>query len=234
MSLVDPIRDWFQALTVREQRLVTTMFAVLCVMLVILPMVLTLQSISEMEDGNLELAAVIRDIERRRPELEQAIAEREAAEARYRRPIATGLGTFLTERANSHHITLGSTTPQPDLEIQGFTRKMMKVDLEGVELRDLVKMLGAIEASPHPVAITHLEIDNGRRRGGGDGHHLVRAELVVATYIDPDAEPVDPNAPPTPDFDRAPRPGMRPAGMVVTAMRSGAPMVTTATMGSMR
>ncbi len=160
LSPIDTARTAYENLTEREKRLVTLLGMVVGVVLLFLPLWLVTSAISDIEDENAEIRAVLRDLARERPEIARREAERQAAERRYDSP-APPLGSFLEERARAagydHPLEVDD---QPDKVEGGFTRRHVRASLQNVGLRTTIDALTEVENSRHPVAIESLEFQH--------------------------------------------------------------------------
>jgi hypothetical protein len=92
------VRNWADALSDRERRLLSTMALVFVAIGVALPMYVAISSISGIETENAEIVQVLQDIRRSEPRLRQEKADRVAVQRLYNRKAPT-LGGFLEERA---------------------------------------------------------------------------------------------------------------------------------------
>ncbi|MBC7171146.1 MAG: type II secretion system protein M, partial [Polyangiaceae bacterium] len=155
----DPIRAAYDGLNERERRLVALLGGVLGAIVVLLPLYLVLDSISEMETENQELASVLNDLSDQAGELERKRLEREQALARYARP-APPLGSFVESTAQVEGLQLREVTDQPSVSIGEFSRRQVRASLAGVKLRPVIKMLAAIERSDYPVTTQRIQVDH--------------------------------------------------------------------------
>jgi hypothetical protein len=161
----DNVRNWADALSDRERRLLGTMAVVFTAILVVLPMYVAISSISDIETENAEIVQVLQDIRRSEPRLQQQKAERIAVQALYNRK-APALGGFLEERAQQYGITGLGINDQPELDIGEYSRRSVRVSLPVVELRPLIEMLADIKNSPYPISLERIQMTGGRMRTG--------------------------------------------------------------------
>lgn len=162
---LDNARNWAEALSDRERRLLGAMATVFLAIVVVLPMFVAISSISDIETENAEIAQVLQDIHRSEPRLQQQKAERRAIERLYNHKAPT-LGGFLEERAQQYGIAGLGITDQPRLDIGEYSRRSVRVSLPVVELRPLIEMLADIENSSYPVSIELIQMTGGRMRTG--------------------------------------------------------------------
>lgn len=141
------------------------MAVVFAALLIALPMYVGITTISDVEDENEEIVQVLQDIQRSEPRLRQAKADRKAIDALYNRK-APSLGGFLEERGEQYGVTGLGITDQPRVDMGGYSRRSVRVNLPVVELRPLIEMLADIENSSYPVAIEHVQMTGGRMRTG--------------------------------------------------------------------
>jgi hypothetical protein len=162
---LDNVRNWANALSDRERRLLGVMATVFVAIVIVLPMYIGISSISDIEMENGEIAQVLQDIRRSEPRLQQQKADRRAVDRLYSRK-APSLGGFLEERAQQYGVTGLGVTDQPKLDIGAYTRRSVRVSLPIVELRPLIEMLADIENSSYPVSIERIQMTGGRMRTG--------------------------------------------------------------------
>jgi len=162
---LDNVRNWADALSDRERRLLSIMAVVFVAIGVVVPMYVAISSISGIETENAEIAQVLQDIRRSEPRLRQEKAERIAVERLYNRK-APSLGGFLEERAQQYGVTGLGITDQPKLDLGAYSRRSVRVSLPVVELRPLIEMLADIENSSYPVSIERIQMTGGRMRTG--------------------------------------------------------------------
>ena len=162
---LDNVRNWADALSDRERRLLSIMAVVFAAIIVVLPMYVAISSISDIETENAEITQVLQDIRRSEPRLQQQKADRRAVERLYTRK-APSLGGFLEERAQQYGVTGLGITDQPNLDIGAYSRRSVRVSLPVVELRPLIEMLADIENSSYPVSIERIQMTGGRMRTG--------------------------------------------------------------------
>lgn len=153
--------DAYEALSEREQRLILVLGVVVVAIVVLLPMYLVLDSISEMQTENAAIKEVLREIEQSRAVLRTRAAEQEAARARYA-TRAPALGSFLEQKATQAGLTLREVTDEPELALGSFTRRRVRASFQQVELEQIMRMLEGIANSNVPVSIEKIEIDHPR------------------------------------------------------------------------
>jgi hypothetical protein len=162
---LDNVRNWADALSNRERRLLSIMGLVFLAIGVVVPMYVAVASISDIETENEEIVQVLQDIRRSEPRLQQQKVERRAVERLYNHK-APALGGFLEERAQQYGVTGLGITDQPKLDIGEYSRRSVRVSLPVVELRPLIEMLADIENSSYPVSIERIQMTGGRMRTG--------------------------------------------------------------------
>ncbi len=172
---LDNVRNWADALSDRERRLLSTMAVVFVAIGLVAPMYVAISNISNIETENAEIAQVLQDIHRSEPRLRQEKAERMAVERLYNRK-APSLGGFLEERAQQYGVTGLGITDQPKLDMGAYSRRSVRVSLPVVELRPLIEMLADIENSSYPISIERIQMIGGRMRTG------YTVKLAVSAY----------------------------------------------------
>ncbi len=168
MAILDPITNWFAERNERERQLLIVMAVVAALIVLVLPLYLMGSAISDIEDENTEIAAVLREIGNSRASLAQREAESEAARSRYANP-APPLGSFVEARAGEQELTLREVTDQPEKVIGEFTRRHVRATIPNVGLRPTILMLADIENSPYPVALEKIKIEHFR---AGDRYNV--------------------------------------------------------------
>jgi hypothetical protein len=160
LSILDSLRSAFDNLNDRERKLVIALGGVVGALLLFLPIFLSATAIAEVEDENADIRAVLRSIANNRTEIAEMQAQREAAERRYDNP-APPLGSFLEAKAQEAGYDRPlEVTDQPERVANGYTRRHVRADLPGVDLRTVVNMLTEIENSPYPVAVELVQIEH--------------------------------------------------------------------------
>lgn len=175
LQTADNGRQAYENLNQRERKLVTILGGVLVAMVILLPLYLMSSAISDLEEENLAITEVLRDIDRARPMLRQRDAERKAAMRLYERK-APSLGSFLEDMAGKQGITIREVTDQPEKEIGKYRRRHVRVTMPNVGLADVIRMMAAIENSSYPVAIERIHVDHFRT---GDRYNV---QLGVVAY----------------------------------------------------
>lgn len=167
---IDNARSWADQLNPRERRLLGLMATVFALLLIVVPMYVGVSSIADLEQENAEIGQVLQEIYLAEPRLNQENAERQAVEQLYDRK-APSLGSFLEERAQSHNLPGLDVSDQPEVAIDGYTRRSVRVSLPRAPLRPLLELLADIKNSRYPIAIERIQIDAGR---SGEDEYLVK------------------------------------------------------------
>jgi len=176
-NALDPVRDAYESLNERERRYVQVLAVVAGAIVIVLPIYLLTTSIAEIEAENDEIQTVLRDIARSRDALAQRKAAREAAAARYDRR-APPLGSFVEQKAKNVDLLIGEVTDQPELALDGFTRREVRVSLpSNAALRPVLQLLADIENSEYPVAVERLRIEHFQQ-----GEDRFNVQFAVAAY----------------------------------------------------
>lgn len=166
----------FDNLNDREKRLVGLLGGVVGVLLLLTPIFLLSSAIGDLEDENREIAKLLRDISKNRPQIEERIAQKEAALRRYDRPVPS-IGTFIEEKAGASGLTVRESVDQPDKQLGKYRRESVRVTIPGVGLKPVIEMMAAIENSQYPVAVDRLNIEHYQ---AGDKYNV---QLGISAYM---------------------------------------------------
>lgn len=167
---IDNARSWAGQLSPRERRLLGILGSVFALLLIAVPMYVGVSSITSLEEENSEIRQVLQEIQLAEERLNRDKAERQAVDALYGR-TAPSLGSFLEERAQEHNLPGLDVSDQPEVAIDGYTRRSVRVTLPRAPLRPLLEMLADIRNSNYPIAIERIQIDRGR---SGEDQYLVK------------------------------------------------------------
>lgn len=173
--LIANLKRAFDDLSEREKKLVIAMGSIAAAMATILPMYLVGSSVSELEEENAELSAVIAEIEASRKDLVKRKAEAELMMSRYDQK-APPLGTFIEQEARKQGLALQQVVDQPREALGDYTRRRVRVDLQKVSMRPILDLLVALENSPYPVTVDRLQIDHPQ---DGDSFSV---QIGLSTY----------------------------------------------------
>lgn len=173
--LIANLKRAFDDLSEREKKLVVAMGSTAAAMAIILPMYLVGSSVSELEEENAELSAVIAEIEASRKDLVKRKAEAELMMSRYDQK-APPLGTFIEQEARKQGLALQQVVDQPREALGDYTRRRVRVDLQKVSMRPILDLLVALENSPYPVTVDRLQIDHPQ---DGDSFSV---QIGLSTY----------------------------------------------------
>lgn len=173
--LIANLKRAFDDLSEREKKLVIAMGSIAAAMATILPMYLVGSSVSELEEENAELSAVIAEIEASRKDLVKRKAEAELMMSRYDLK-APPLGTFIEQEARKQGLALQQVVDQPREALGDYTRRRVRVDLQKVSMRPILDLLVALENSPYPVTVDRLQIDHPQ---DGDSFSV---QIGLSTY----------------------------------------------------
>lgn len=158
-SLVDPLRRSWQSFNERERRLLLLLGATFVAMIVVGVFYFSQSAVSDLQDEDEKIAAVLERIGRQRAHLRERASERAATERRYA-THAPALGSFIESQAHEQNLALREVTDQPE-EVQGhYTKRAVRVQLPGVNLAPAIRLLAAIDNSIYPVAIERVVIEH--------------------------------------------------------------------------
>ncbi|MEM6960311.1 MAG: type II secretion system protein GspM [Myxococcota bacterium] len=174
-DLIASMRSAYENLNDREQKLVGLLGAVALALLVMLPVLLVLRSMGQLEEENRQLASVLRDLDRSRTHLEAQQARAEASKQRYAQS-APALRQLVATLGEEVGLQVRETTPQPERVSGGFKRRHLRVSLPRVGLRPSIELMAHIDNSAYPVALKRIQIEHFR---SGDSYNM---QLDVISY----------------------------------------------------
>ena len=189
------LRERFDRLEAREQKLLLGLGAVVAFMFVIaIPIGLfaIAASRSKENDAIREVTQAIIDA---RPDLEVRDAQRQKVLARYARPTPP-LAGFLEQLATLHSIEIPESQDRPIVPHGGkrFEERSTKIELQKVGMKNLSLFLEGIETSGFPVRVSGIDL---RKRATEQDSWDV--SLVVSAYDrkEPEKTKAAPSAEPT-------------------------------------
>ena len=171
------LRDRFEQLEAREQKLAVAFGSIIAVMLVVLvPIALEATASSRRKDND-AIREVMVAIDDARPALQHEDAQRERILARYARPTPP-LAGFLEQLASAHSIEIPESQDRPPLPhaSKRYEERSTKIELQKVGLKNLTLFLEAIETSGYPVRVSGLNI---RKRSEPDSWDV---SLTVSAF----------------------------------------------------
>ena len=156
---VNALRERFDRLESREQRLLLALVGIFGFMVVVLvPIVLfaTAASRSHENDSIREVSQAILDA---RPQLEQHDAQKQKVLSRYARQ-APPLAGLLEQLATTHGIDIPESQDRPVVPHGGkrYEERSTKIELQKVGMKNLALFLEAIETSGYPVRVSGIDI----------------------------------------------------------------------------
>ena len=158
--MIDSLRDVWENLSEREQRLVGLMGVVVLAMVIATPFYLLYSSIGDLEKENAEIARTLREIGRSRARLALQRAERDRADARYQ-TRAPSLNTFLENQAEtSEDVRITDVQREPERQDGRFRVRHSRARLQGADLRQAIEMLASIKNSRYPISIERIHVDH--------------------------------------------------------------------------
>ena len=171
------LRERFEQLEPREQKLLTILVGVLAVMLLLLVPVLVGAMVSSRRGDNEELHAAIQAIYEARDRIAAREAERQQMAERYGRE-APPLASFVDKIASEVGIEIPESQDRPPVPHgKRFEERSTKLTLQRVGLLNLVTFLERIENAGYPVRIANLNL---RKRPTDPDSYDVN--LVVSAY----------------------------------------------------
>lgn len=158
------LRERFDQLEPREQKLVLGMGGVVAFMIVLLVPIVLAATASSKRKENDATHDVMAAILAARPTLEQGDAKRNTVLARYARP-APPLAGMLEQLATAHSIEIPESQDRPPVPHANkrYEERSTKIELQKVGMKNLSTFLESIETSGLPVRVSGLNI---RKRAG--------------------------------------------------------------------
>jgi len=173
--LLDRLRGIWDDLNDRERRLFGTLGAVLVAFVLGFPLFWTARENAEIEAENAHLRSVLELIAERHDELALLAQSRRNAAQRYLRRTPP-LGSFLEEQASQQNLKIQEVTDQPEKSVGNYHRRRVTATIAEANLTGIVNLLGAIAASPFPVAVESIQIEHYQP---GDTY---RIKFGIVTY----------------------------------------------------
>jgi general secretion pathway protein M len=153
------LRERFERLEPREQKLVLGMGAVLVAMVVLLVPIVLAATASSKRKENDATRDVMAAITSARSELELQNAKRNKVLARYARP-APPLAGLLEQLATAHSIEIPESQDRPAVPHANkrYEERSTKIELQKVGMKNLSTFLESVETSGLPVRVSGLNI----------------------------------------------------------------------------
>lgn len=174
-DLLERIRQGFDNMSDREQRLTLIMGVTFAVLLTAAPLYLMSTTNAELEEENDQIRALIGRLSLERAKLQRLAKEHEAAMARYGSPTPA-LGSFVEGEARKQGISIREVTEEPQKTVGAYQRRNVRVTLPSVGLAEVVNLLNNLVTSPHPVAIEQVNFEHHKP---GDAYNV---KVGVLTY----------------------------------------------------
>lgn len=156
---LESLREAWAALSEREQRLLGIMGGVALLLAAGTVVMMVASGMQELREERAELQQTLAEIEAAAPRIEAAIRRRKAAEARYDNPVGP-LGSFMEQKAQEQGLELRQVNEQPETKMGVYTRRHVRVNLNSVELRPLMRMIASLYDGNVPVALEQLDIQH--------------------------------------------------------------------------
>lgn len=172
------LRERYDNLEPREQRLLLIMGGVLAFLIVLLIPILLSATVASQKGENESIREVMAAIEEARPALEHQETERQRVLARYARP-APPLAGFLEAQATANGIQIPESQDHPVVPHgKKYEERSTKIVLQKVGMKNLAKFLEAVVNAGYPVRISSINV---HRRGMEPDSYDV---TVVASAFD--------------------------------------------------
>jgi general secretion pathway protein M len=153
------LRDRFEQMEPREQKLLLGFGGLFAVMLVaVVPIALASKASSERKDND-AIRDVMAAISDARPMLAQADAQRQKILAKYQRQTPP-LAGFLEQFATLHSIEIPESQDRPVVPHANkrYEERSTKIELQKVGMKNLSLFLEALETSGYPVRVSGIDI----------------------------------------------------------------------------
>lgn len=169
------IRQSFESLNHREQKLVAVLGIIVTLFILGLPLLLMHNGNAELESENMELQGLIDRIQTKAPRYAQLAKARSVARQLYEQQTPP-LGSFVEAEAKKQGLTVKEVNDQPEKSSGGYLRRSVNVSLPGVELTPTLNLMSSIVTSRYPVAIEQVQMEHYQ---SGDRYNV---KLGVLTY----------------------------------------------------
>jgi len=183
------LRERFERLDAREQKLLAALLGVFAVMMLVLVPVALFATASARKRENQAIREVMAAIQDARPQLERQDALRQKILARYAKP-APPLAGFLEQVASTHSIEIPESQDRPPVPHANkrFEERSTKIELQKVGMKNLALFLEGIETSGYPVRVSALDL---RKRGSEQDSWDV--SLTISAFDRKEAEKTKPS-----------------------------------------
>jgi len=171
------LRERFERMEPREQKLLAILLGVFGVMVVLVIPVVLSATASSQRDQNAALRDAITAIRDATPELVRAEAERHEVLARYARP-APPLAGLLEQIATANGIEIPESQDRPAVPHgKKYEERSTKIVLQKVGMKNFANFMEAIASSGHPLRVSVLNLK--RRATDPDSYDV---SLVVSAF----------------------------------------------------
>jgi general secretion pathway protein M len=176
------LREWYDRLAPREQRLVGALAVILTVLLTLaLPVGVSL-AVGVRRDANQQTLDAIARIKGAREEIRARQAKREAIARRYANK-APALAAVIEKAARDNKLDVPESRDNPDVPHgKKYLERTTVVRLRKAPMLALAKMLEQLEQQGMPVSISRLNV---RRRGGEKDSYDVELGLSAFDRTEP-------------------------------------------------
>ena len=174
-DLLERLKDSFENLSEREQKLVAIMGVVLAALVLCLPLLLMQTRNDELADENDTIRELLAEIAQDGPKYAMLAEERREAKARYLNKTPP-LGSFLEAEAARQELTVQEFNDQPQKTVGSFVKRNVRISLPKVALTPALNLMSSIVTSNYPVAIEQIQFEHYQK---GDSFNV---KLGVLTY----------------------------------------------------
>jgi general secretion pathway protein M len=196
IGLAANLRERFERLEQREQRLLFILLAVFGAMVLLaIPIVLSATAASRRGEND-AIREVLGALSEARPKLEAQDADRQKVLAHYAKP-APALAGFLEQHASKNQLEIPESQDQSLVKHgKKFEERSTKIVLQKVGMKSFSTFLEAVENAGFPVRVSSLDL---RKRTEPDSYDI---SLTVSAYDrkEPEKKPAEaPSAEPKKD-----------------------------------
>lgn len=156
------LRDRFEQLEPREQRLIVIFGGVLGVFLILLVPILLSATVASKKSDNTAIREIMAAIAEARPTLEKQDVEKQKVLARYAKPTPP-LAGFIEQEATANGIQIPESQDRPVVPHgKKYEERSTKIVLQKVGMKNLASFLEAIVNAGYPTRISNINV---HRRG---------------------------------------------------------------------
>jgi general secretion pathway protein M len=182
------LRERFERLEQREQRLIFILLAIFGAMVVLAIPIILSATASSRRGENDAVREVLAALSEARPKLEAQDADRQKVLAHYARP-APPLAGFLEQHASKNQIEIPESQDQSLVKHgKKFEERSTKVVLQKVGMKNFSTFLEAVENSGFPVRVSALDL---RKRATEPDSYDISLTISAYDRKEPEKKPAE-------------------------------------------